>query len=138
MRACQKMRWNFARSAPSFTAASSRACELTMYARASSGAIAQRAKWRDFASPIPRMRSVPSAIGFARENDHLLVVGMPPVAPVRHRQARALAGAAERVEVVVVLVAVGIGDDPLGLLDLAEELLSLRVLVDRRVEPAAR
>ena len=44
MRACQKMRWNFARSAPSRTAASSSACELTTYARARSGAIATRAR----------------------------------------------------------------------------------------------
>src|SRR5256886_14583324 len=105
----------------------------------SASRFAQRAKWRDFAAPIPRIRNRSSGIGgFGREHDHLLVVGMSPVAVVRHRQAGALAGGAEGVEVVVGLFAVVVGDDPLGLLDRAEVLLPLRVLVDRRVEPAAR
>ena len=45
MRACQKIRWNFARSAPSRTEASSSACELTTYASARSGAIPIRARF---------------------------------------------------------------------------------------------
>src|SRR5579862_1392938 len=91
---------------------------------------AQRRKLRDFASPRPRMRSGSSAIrgGLAREDHHLLVVGMTPVAFVRHGQAGALADRPECVEVVVVLVAVGIGDHALRLLDLAQIRLSLRVL----------
>src|SRR5215467_4425571 len=100
---------------------------------------AQRRKLRDFASPRPRMRSCSLAIrgGSAREDDHLLVVRMTPVALVRHGQAGAFADGAQRLEVVVVLVAVGIGDHALRLLDLAEVRLPLRVLVDRRVEAAA-
>ena len=39
MRACQKMRWNFSRGAPSRTDASSSACESTTYASARSGAM---------------------------------------------------------------------------------------------------
>src|SRR5215475_13713962 len=64
---------------------------------------AQRAKWRDFASPIPRMRNFSSAIDLAGENDDLLVVGMAPVAAVRHHEAGALGDGAEGLEVVVVL-----------------------------------
>src|SRR2546423_1733762 len=98
---------------------------------------AHRVKWRDFASPIPRMRSS-LATGFAREDDHLLVVRMTPVACVRERQARAVAGETQGLYVVVVLVAVVVGHDTLRLLDVAQIGLALRVLVDRRVELAAR
>src|SRR4051794_389337 len=99
--------------------------------------VAQRAKWRDFASPMPRMRSRSSAIRLPREHDHLLVVGMVPVAGVRHRQARARAGGAKRLEVVVVAVSVVARGDTLRLLDVAEIRLAPRVLVDRREEAAA-
>src|SRR5690242_11242047 len=120
MRKSGSSSWNWCTSIPSSSPRGLTRPEATWTSwPRSASRRAQRAKWRDFASPIPRMRNFSSAIDLAREDDHLLVVGMAPVAGVGHRQARALGDGAERLEVVVVLVAVGVGDDALGLLDLA-------------------
>src|SRR6266567_1978447 len=73
-------------------------------------------------------------ISVAGEDEHLLVVRMAVVALVAECQPRPLAREAERVEVVVVEVAVVVGDGGLGLLDVVDVQLPVRVLEDRGVE----
>src|SRR5215210_3669281 len=97
---------------------------------------------RELASPTPRIRSrpFPSAIRAVRlpEEDHLLVLGVVPVAQELHLEPGSLAGPAEGVQVVVVVVEVVVADHALGLVDVVDELLPMRVFVDRHVELATR